>query len=244
MGFPMLGRTMRTREAPMPARLAAALRQDGADMEHMRRLLAFVLTPDASCIDIGAHRGAVLQEMVRVAPAGHHIAFEPIPHLASLLSETFPQVEVRQVALSNQSGLSTFEHVHGVAEGCSGFQSCTTPPGYPDEVERITVRLETLDGALNPAHTPRLIKLDVEGAELQVLQGALHTLTRCRPIVVFEHAYAASNVYGTEPADVYGLLCEAAGLRIFDLDGFGPYGSEQFEHSSYTGERVNYVARV
>jgi FkbM family methyltransferase len=228
----------------MPDSLVEALRRDGADTGHMRRLLAFALTTDANCIDVGAHRGSILREMLRVAPAGHHIAFEPLPNLAALLTDAFPEVEVHQAALSNHTGHTTFEHVHGVAEGCSGFLMCTAPTGYANEVEEITVRLETLDGSLDPDYQPQLIKIDVEGAELQVLQGALETLSRHQPIVVFEHAFAACNAYGTEPADVYRLLREAAGLRIFDLDGSGPYELGQFERSSRVGERVNYVARV
>ena len=43
---------------------------------------------------------------------------------------------------------------------------------------------------------PQLIKIAVEGAELQVLQGALETLSQHQPIVVFEHAFAACNAYG------------------------------------------------
>ena len=244
MGFLTRVRATRTSEDDVPDGLAEALRRDGADTGHMRRLLAFTLTTDANCIDVGAHRGTILQEMLRVAPAGHHIAFEPLPNLAALLTDAFPDVDVRQAALSNHVGHTSFEHVHGVAEGCSGFLTVTAPPGYANEVEEITVRLETLDGSLDPDYRPQLIKIDVEGAELQVLQGALETLSRHQPIVVFEHAFAACHAYGTEPADVYRVLREGAGLRIFDLDGFGPYELGQFEQSSRAGERVNYIARV
>lgn len=228
----------------MPELVAAAVRRDVTDMEHMRRLIAFAMPPQACCIDIGAHRGAILQEIVRVAPEGRHIAFEPLPNLAAQLAEDFPDVEVREVALSNRSGQTIFAHVHGVAEGCSGLLAVTAPDGYANEVEEITVRLETLDGSLDPGYEPDLIKLDVEGAERQVLEGALETIRRSRPIIVFEHAFAASNAYDTAPGDIYELLCNDLGLRIFDLDGSGPYDFKQFERCSHTGERVNYVARV
>ena len=54
-----------------------------------------------------------------------------------------------------------------------------------------------------------------EGAELQVLEGAVTTLQRHRPIVIFEHGSGSAETYGTLPADVFGLL-ERPG-RVPDL---------------------------
>jgi hypothetical protein len=76
-----------------------------------------------------------------------------------------------------------------------------------------------------------------------VIEGALATLRRHRPIVIFEHGFGSANVFGTEPADVYRLLCNEAGLRIFDLDGTGPYDLADLERTYWAGERVNFIAR-
>ncbi len=217
--------------------------RDAADVANMRRLLAFALAADGNCIDVGAHRGAVLAEMVRVCPGGHHIAFEPLPHLAALLREQFPDVDVHQAALSNTAGTAKFAYVHGPAEGWSGLRFRPLPTGEDAQVEHIEVQLEVLDEVLDPARAPALIKIDVEGAEQQVLEGALHTLRRHRPIVIFEHGAGSADAYGTAPADVYRLLTEEAPLRVFDLDGTGPYSLEAFERAFHTGERVNFVAR-
>jgi FkbM family methyltransferase len=222
--------------------LEAVWRRDAADVANMRRLLAFALAADGNCIDVGAHRGAVLAEMLRVCPGGRHIAFEPLPHLAALLREQFPDVEVHQAALSNTSGTAEFAYVHGHAEGWSGLRFRPLPTGEDVLVEHIEVQLEVLDEVLDPAHEPALIKIDVEGAEQQVLEGALQTLRRHRPIVIFEHGAGSADAYGTAPADVYRLLTEEAPLRIFDLDGNGPYSLAALERAFHTGERVNFVA--
>ncbi len=108
----------------------------------------------------------------------------------------------------------------------------------------IPVRLEALDDALPPGYMPALIKIDVEGGEEAVLRGALRTLREHRPIVVFEHGLGSANAYGTEPSDVFGLLTDGAGLRIFDLDGGGPYRLEDFERAYFASERVNWVAHA
>ena len=75
---------------------------------------------------------------------------------------------------------------------------------------------------------PALIKIDVEGAERQVIEGAIETLRRHAPIVVFEHGPGAQDEYQTSPEQVYDLLVSGAGMRIFDIDGVGPYSRTQF----------------
>jgi FkbM family methyltransferase len=217
--------------------------RDQSDFEHIRRLLAFSLAPDSCCIDVGANRGAILAEMVRVAPDGRHIAFEPLPHLSELLRRTFPAVDVHEAALSNHAGTADFSYVHGHSDGWSGLKFRPLPTGEEADVEQIQVKLEVLDEVVDPDRDLALIKVDVEGAEQQVFEGALATLRRHHPIVIFEHGLGSANAYGTEPADVYALLCEEAGLRIFDLDGSGPYTLQELERTYHASERVNFVAR-
>jgi hypothetical protein len=73
---------------------------------------------------------------------------------------------------------------------------------------------------------PALIKIDVEGAEEQVLRGAERTLAEHRPLVVLEHDRRAEH-FGTSSTTIHGLLA-AAGLRVFDIDGNGPYDAAGF----------------
>jgi FkbM family methyltransferase len=216
---------------------------DRRDSELIRRLIAWTLTPESSCVDVGAHAGSVLAEFVRVAPRGRHIAYEPLPHLAEQLRASFPGVDVRCAALSDRSGTAPFARVRA-AEAWSGLVFRPLPGNVEPDVEEINVAVEALDEALPDDFVPALIKIDVEGGEQRVLQGAMGTLRRFKPIVVFEHGYGAANAYGTEPDDIYHLLADEAGLRIFDLDGNGPYELERFRQAYFTSERVNWVARA
>ncbi len=229
---------------PAVEAMSVAERRDIADFQNMRRLLAFTLRDDSNCIDVGANHGAVLAEMLRVSPAGRHLAFEPLPHLCAALRDSFPDVDVHQAALSNRAGHAEFAYVHGPSDGWSGLIFRPLPAGTKAEVEYIDVPLEVLDEVIDPDYVPALIKIDVEGAEQQVIEGAMRTLRRHQPIVIFEHGLGSANVYGTYPADIYRLLCDEADLQIFDLDGNGPYALSEFERTYESCERVNFVARA
>jgi FkbM family methyltransferase len=214
------------------------LRRDLRDHAALKLLFAAILRADAHVVDIGANHGSVLAELVRLAPDGRWLAFEPIPELHAELSAAFPGVDVRDVALSDSAGEATFQHVVS-ADGYSGLRR-RTYPGKVD-VREITVRTARLDDELAPDFAPALIKIDVEGGELGVLRGAARTLATHRPAVIFEHGQGAAEHYGTTSGDVWDVL-DAAGLRVFDLAGVGPYTRPQFE-AAFTEPIWNWIAR-
>lgn len=220
--------------------LPAHVRADIRENERLIVLLEEVLEPGSDCLDVGAHEGVVLREMMRLAPSGRHVAWEPLPALAHRLRTEFPSVEVREAALSDRAGEREFAHVVNAA-GWSGFVARPVPAGGP--VETITVRCEPLDQALREDVNPAFIKIDVEGAEEQVLLGAVETLVRHRPVVAFEHGLGSADYYGTTPARIHGLLAGQLGYRIYGLDGDGPYGADRFAEIYRRAERVNFVAR-
>lgn len=219
--------------------LPAHVRADIRDQKELSRLLDRVLSPDSDCVDIGAHSGAVLTEILARAPHGRHTAFEPLPELASALRERFPRVDVHEAALSDQPGTREFFRVVQ-SPAWSGFRTRPVPTG--GGTERIEVAVERLDDTLDPAARPVLIKIDVEGAELEVLEGARRTLERDHPVVVFEHGAGSADHYGTEPGQVHALFTEL-GYVITGLDGDGPYDADRLDAFFRTGERVNFVAR-
>jgi hypothetical protein len=69
------------------------------------------------------------------------------------------------------------------------------------------------------------------------------TLIEHRPVVIFEHGLGSAEHFGTTPDIIHRLLMEEASLRIFDLDGNGPYSPEEFERTFFAAERVNFVAK-
>jgi FkbM family methyltransferase len=207
------------------------------DERNLRLLLAFVLRHDSNCLDVGANRGHILRDMRRLAPGGRHIAYEPLPHLCAKLVQRFPEVDVRQRALSNESGETTFVHVLG-KEAYSGLKERR----YPREVqtETIPITTERLDDSIPDGWLPDFVKIDVEGATGLVLRGAVETLRRAQPVMTFEHGRDAAGLYGVPDEDIYQLLCLDIGLRLFDMDGNGPLDLPQFKEGLAT--RWNWVA--
>jgi FkbM family methyltransferase len=220
--------------------LPAHVRADIRDMELLVALMEEVLGPDSDCLDVGAHAGSVLAELVRLAPDGCHVAWEPLPEFAERLRRAYPDVEVREAALSDEAARREFAHV--LAEpGWSGLVARPTPAG--GRVETIVVQTERLDDVLPDGVRPAFMKIDVEGAEERVLRGAVETLRRHRPVIAFEHGRGSADHYGSGPHTIHRLLVGELGYEIFGLDGDGRYDDSRFADVFASGERVNFVAR-
>jgi FkbM family methyltransferase len=206
----------------------------------MRRCLRI----DSNCIDIGCHQGSFLHEMLRFAPEGHHYAFEPIPNLYQELVKHFPKVEIYDIALSNNKAETSFQFV-------------TSNPGYSglkrrkydrsDEViEQITVKTDLLDSII-PENVPiSFIKMDVEGGELGVFQGAVKTIGKNRPLIVFEHGLGAADFYKTTPDQVYDLLTNTCSLHVSLMSDWladkNPLERQEFRDHFYTQGNYYFLA--
>ena len=170
-------------------------------------VLRRVLGPTASCVDVGCHKGEVLEVMLRYAPQGQHYGFEPIPALFEDLKKNFaqrPNCHFYQLGLSNAPGETSFNYVMS-NPAYSGFVKRKYDRAHEEDT-LIRVRKERLDAVLPAEARVALIKIDVEGAELEVLQGATGVIQTSRPVIVFEHGLGASDYYGTRPEQIYDLL--------------------------------------
>jgi FkbM family methyltransferase len=227
--------------ALLPRRKLSPIEEaDQRDHAAMVRLIGRVLRPDSNAIDVGAHTGGILDEIVRHAPRGRHLAFEPIPAFAASLRRRHPRVTVHELALSEQAGSPPFHHV--VSDpGYSGIKlrELATPN---EKVEVITVLTRTLDDVVPPELAIALLKIDVEGGELEVLRGAEATLRRHRPVILFEHGKLGAAAYGTTPDMIHQTLTQDLGYRIMGLEGAGPFDAAAFAAIYESGARWNFAA--
>jgi FkbM family methyltransferase len=225
-------------EGYMSLRAGATARRNQREDELVRLVAASVLHEDSCCIDVGANEGALLRYFVEVAPHGRHIAYEPVPALADALEQEFPNVEVRRAAASDGVGETSFV-VHKELASRSSMRSV----GYSsDQTEELTVRTEDIDSSLPEGYVPRVLKIDVEGAEHLVLRGARETIRQHRPLVLFEHQKSTASHYGSGPDELFDLLAEDLGMRIFDMDGSGPYTRQRLRDAYESATRWNFFA--
>ncbi|HWX74565.1 MAG TPA: FkbM family methyltransferase [Solirubrobacteraceae bacterium] len=197
--------------------------------------LATSLRGGGAYVDVGANRGQVLAEAVRVAPRGAHVAFEPIPELAAELASSFPSVDCRQLALGAAPGEAEFCHFTTL-DGWSGLRRSPQVSDAQGSPEYITVQVSTLDREIKAR--PAVIKIDVEGAELGVLEGGRSLLCDARPVLIFEHVADASALYDAPAEAPWDLLSEL-GYEIYAASGEGPFAREAFAEAARI---VNWLA--
>ena len=169
------------------------------------KVLQRVLSERANAVDIGCHKGEMLDEILKFAPKGEHYCFEPIPNFYEALPARYPtNCHFYQLGLSDEKGETNFNYVI-TNPAYSGFQKRQYDKANEQDT-LITVKTDLLDAVIPNDVQIDFIKIDVEGAEYQVLRGAINTLNRCKPIVVFEHGLGAADVYGTRPEHIFDLF--------------------------------------
>ncbi len=207
-----------------------------------RQVIRKVCRRGSNTLDVGCHKGEILDLFLLAAPEGLHYGFEPIPDLFQGLQAKYganPQCRIFDIALSDKKGEASFNYVVSNPSYSGLLKRKYDRPNETDTL--ITVRTERLDDVLPPDFQVDMLKIDVEGGELLVLEGARATLKRCKPVVIFEHGLGASEIYGSTPDKVFDLL-EDAGLRVSLLDRFlrdaAPLSREAFSKEYH--ERSNY----
>ena len=149
------------------------------------RLLRALVDPGRVTIDIGANKGVYSYWLSRMSR--QVLAFEPNPKIYGLLARSVASnVATHEVALSNAEG--TAELILPVQRsGRFSNQGATLQRRKLDDGKKFAVwrvpqkRLDSYD-----ARDVAFIKIDVEGFELEVLEGAEKTLARERPVMLIE----------------------------------------------------------
>ena len=167
-----------------------------------------------------------------------HLAFEPLPQLAVELRRA-ARGDVHETALSDRAGEPSSLSCQRI--GYSGLRERTYPAQWRTEL--IRVRTERLDDIPPEDCAPDFIKIDVEGAERLVFEGAIEIIARHRPVIVFEHGLGGSDRYRRHTRDGLEPPIETADLRLFDLDAEGPFSRDQFAEIYASGRIWDFLAR-
>jgi len=202
------------------ADLSDYMERSGFFGAHGQRIIHFAiahLQPGDWAIDAGANVGLIAGPMAAaVGPTGCVWAIEPLPSNGTRLQALkdvngLRQLEVMTVALGSTEATS---RLHGsLRPGGSGSGSFVAPWASHESVEVAMVRLDDLVARRAPDAPLRLVKIDVEGSEPDLLAGAGVTLTKHRPLVICEFHDPLLRAAGSSSEDL---------LASFSQLGYGP----------------------
>lgn len=185
------------------------------------RCIKTLLDPGMVAVDVGANVGLLTLACARsVGSRGKVVAFEAEPAYQKLLREMIdlngaPWIDLRSQAAGAKAGTAQF-HVSPIA-GHSSLYSL--PDDEARNAQTITVDITPLDAALADIPAVDLVKIDVEGAELDVLAGMEGLIARSPDMAIIAE-------YGPTHLARVGLT-PTAWFDAFRRFGFAPYGIDE-----------------
>lgn len=205
-GLRMRWRPSDTRSVP-----SVALNNGGYEQQELE-LLERLAGRCKLALDIGANAGFVALRLARVMGPGSRVyAFEPVSDTFAELTENIrlnqleDRIDPLPFGFSNVAGRAEFY----VPEFHGSVAASQRPLWSDAPNRRVQVELDTLDAFIvrqNGIGSVDLIKCDVEGAELMVLQGGQALLSRDKPLLLLEMLRKWAKVYGYHPNDILEFL--------------------------------------
>lgn len=204
----------------------------GAENNQRARLLSLAM-PGATVIDVGANIGDTLLSLgQRVGPEGRAIGFEANPSTlkkcqANIALNAMRWVRVEGVGLGAEAGELGFG---SAAPGNSGADRFMPGSGGAIKVPVVPLDLYVREQALDRID---LIKIDVEGFEMNVLLGADATLARFRPVLFLELSDDNLREQGSSAAALLAWL-EARDYLVRDALTHSPLRSDDPRNTRFT----------
>jgi len=181
-----------------------------------------VIPGDAVTVDVGANCGLYTRRLARLSRQVH--AFEPSQQMARLLRRTSARnVSVHEIALSDHDGdaeLFIPQGDDGLVYGLASLEARADPSAT---IVSAHVPIARLDAVID--HDVAFVKIDVEGHELNVLNGAVELLERCQPVFLVE----AEDRHRAEATRLVFEFFRSKSYRGFFLKDNDVIAVEQFD---------------
>ena len=218
--FPYFGTRVHFPKGSMGFREACL--QNVFESAHVR-LLQNLVKPNTTYFDIGANIGLMAIPILHAHPDCRVVSFEPSPNSLPYLQRTWSGSRFRDrwsvvpKALSDCPGQAEFSLASKELSMFDGLRDThrVTAAG------RVTVDVSTLDAEWERLGRPpvSIVKCDVEGNELAILNGAASLLAHERPFVLTEWYQGNFQAYGAHPEDILGF-CSRAAYHWFAVPNF------------------------
>jgi FkbM family methyltransferase len=193
----------------------------GSYEPELREIMRAVLPPGGTAIDVGANAGWHTLLMARlVGPHGRVLAVEPNPSVREHLRRNiainrFAQTEVIGAALAEAQGMLNFVAPDAEHPASASGHVVTADPA-PPEVMRVEASTLDILAAEKKLDRLDLLKIDAEGFEWPILQGAQACIAQFRPYLMFEFdpAYA---VRGQDSSRLFAEFFQRHNYRLFAI---------------------------
>jgi FkbM family methyltransferase len=181
--------------------------------------------PAPTIIDVGANTGFLTSQVLQLLTGVQVRAFcfEPVPETFRKLLGTVELLKLKgrmipvPAALSDAVGLAEMAYDNWDSMFAQVVHSGTTDRVGRERAWCPTLTVDLVSRAIG--QTPTVLKIDVEGSELDVLKGARETLTRADPpALCMEYNPLTLSECGVSPEQVLGMLTR---YRLFFIDDFG-----------------------
>ncbi|ANW04444.1 FkbM family methyltransferase [Bradyrhizobium icense] len=181
-----------------------------------------VIPDDAVTVDVGANCGLYTRRLARLSRQVH--AFEPSQQMARLLRRTSARnVSVHEIALSDHDGGAELYIPQGEDGLVYGLASLEARADSSERLVSAHVPIARLDAVID--QDVAFVKIDVEGHELNVLNGAVELLERCQPVFLVE----AEDRHRAEATRSVFEFFRNKAYRGFFLKDNDVIGVEQFD---------------
>ena len=186
----------------------------GIDADNKQHLYSHIKT-GMNVIDVGTNFGETLLHFASLSKTGTVIGFEPVPYIfekckSNIALNNFDNIILENLALSDSAEELIFNDPQN---NNSGGVFLSRGSGT-NKVNAIT-----LDNYIDSKMITKvdLIKIDVEGFEMQVIKGAINTLKKLRPLLIIELIDTNLSKQNTSSTEIIALLKTLGYNKVTDL---------------------------
>lgn len=195
--------------------LYLTIEREGAWEPWIIRACRDIVQPSDVVYDVGANAGAISNEIAAAIPGAQIYAFEPQPSMAKLVAISaklngHQNIRVMAVAVGETEGSATLH--------CPAHALHASLAEGQGDSESIDCRVISLGERVKCGHLPPpdMIKVDVEGGELGVIEGALEAIRTSQPAILFEANDNASR-FGYTRTDLMRKILDCGDYEFYQV---------------------------
>jgi FkbM family methyltransferase len=216
---------------------------DGTYETGTLKIIKKIVRKDDVVLDIGANLGWYTVHIAKLLPIRLCYSFEPVPEIFERLERHCSinlvnhKVVLNRFAIGEKSGIIKLHTFPDLPNGHSSISTLGR-----DKFTTSDAPMCTLDGFINNLNIDKidLIKMDVEGAEMLVLNGSERLLAAPNPpIWIIELNIETSASFGYAPSDLLTVLCKHHEYHFFKVQsGWGEFLKMESIHDYRSGDNA------